>query len=79
MDLALFEENFQILRKSSGKWVDKQLVMMTAAQCAAKGKRINESDFKHVLDKVKKSSSAFSPFSSGSRAASPDLTRTRSA
>lgn len=61
MDLALFQENFEILRKSSGKWVDKQLVMMTAAQCAAKGKRINESDFKHVIDKVKKSSSAFSP------------------
>ena len=61
MDLALFQENFEILRKSSGKWIDKQLVMMTAAQCAAKGKRINESDFKHVIDKVKKSSSAFSP------------------
>src|SRR3954447_19459331 len=61
MDLALFQENFEILRKSSGKWIDKQLVMMTAAQCAAKGKRINESDFKHVIDKVKKSSSTFSP------------------
>ena len=34
MNLALFQENFDILRKSSGKWVDKRLVMMTAAQCS---------------------------------------------
>ena len=59
MNLALFQENFDILRKYSGKWIDKQLVMMTVAQYAAKGKRINESDFKHVLDKVKKSWSPY--------------------
>ncbi len=61
MDLALFEENIEILRNSSGKWVDKRLVMMTATQSAAKGKRIIGSDFTNVIEKVKKSSSAFSP------------------
>ena len=61
MDIALFQENIEILRNSSGKWVDKRLVMMTAAQSAAKGKRIIGSDFTNVIEKVKKSSSVFSP------------------
>lgn len=61
MDLALFQENLDILHNSSGKWVDKRLVMMAAAQSAAKGKRIIASDFTNVIEKVKKSSSAFSP------------------
>jgi Protein of unknown function (DUF4003) len=61
LNISLFEENMEILRNSGAKWVDKRLVMMTAAQSTAKGKRIIGSDFKHVLDKVKNSSSAFSP------------------
>jgi hypothetical protein len=61
MDIALFQENIEILRNSSGKWVDKRLVMMTAAQSAAKGKRIIGSDFTNVIEEVKKSSSMFSP------------------
>ena len=61
MDIALFQENIEILRNSGGKWVDKRLVMMTAAQSTAKGKRIIGSDFKNVIEKVKNSSSAFSP------------------
>ncbi len=61
MDIALFQENIEILRNSSGKWVDKRLVMMTAAQSTAKGKRIIDSDFKNVIEKMKNSSSAFSP------------------
>jgi len=61
MNISLFEDNMEILRNSGGKWVDKRLVMMTAAQSTAKGKRIIGSDFKHLLDKVKNSSSAFSP------------------
>jgi hypothetical protein len=61
MDIALFQDNVEILRNSSGKWVDKRLVMMTAAQSAAKGKRIIGSDFTNVIEKVKKSSSVFSP------------------
>ncbi len=61
MDIALFQENIEILRQSGGKWIDQRLVMMTAAQCTAKGKRINGTDFKNVIEKVKKSSSAFSP------------------
>lgn len=61
MDLALFEENLEILRNSSGKWVDKRIVMMTAAQCTAIGKRIIAMDFTNVIEKVKRSSSAFSP------------------
>ena len=61
MDIALFQDNVEILRNSSGKWVDKRLVMMTATQSAAKGKRIIGSDFTNVIEKVKKSSSVFSP------------------
>ncbi len=64
MDIALFQENIEILRKSSGKWVDKRIVMMTAAQSAAKKKRINHSDFRHLIEKVKESSSSFSPLRS---------------
>lgn len=61
MNLALFEENLEVLRNSSGKWVEKRIVMMAAAQCAVKGKRVIGSDFTNVIEKVKKSSSAFSP------------------
>lgn len=64
MEISLFQENMETLLGSSGKWVDKQLVMMTAAQSAAKKKRINQSDFQNVVEKVKKSTSAFSPLRS---------------
>ncbi|WP_428910037.1 DUF4003 family protein [Niallia sp. Krafla_26] len=61
MEISLFQENMETLQNSGGKWVDKRLVMMTAAQSAAKKKRIISSDFRNVVEKVKKSSSAFSP------------------
>lgn len=61
MDISLFQENIDILKSFGGKWVDARLVMMTAAQCAAKGKRINGTDFKQLAEMVKKSASAFSP------------------
>lgn len=60
MNINLFEENIEIL-KGVGKWVDSRLIFMTAAQLAAKGKRVNELDFKQTADAVKKSASAFSP------------------
>ena len=64
MDIALFQDNVEILRNSSGKWVDKRLVMMTAAQSAAKGKRIIGSDFTNVIEKVKNSSFCVFPIKS---------------
>ena len=61
VDIGLFQENMEILHSSGGKWIDKRLVMMTASQSTAKGKRINGVDFKEVTEKIKSSSSAFSP------------------
>lgn len=60
MNMSLFEENIETLRNVS-KWVDTRLVLMTAAQLTAKNILINENDFKHIADSVKKSASVFSP------------------
>lgn len=64
MDKALFEMNVEILRRAVGNRMDRRLVMMTAAQFAAKGKKIDGNAFIKVSDSLKKSASFFSPLRS---------------
>lgn len=64
MEKVLFEENVEVLRKAAGNWMDRRLVIMTAAQFAAKGKQIDGNAFIKVSDSVKKSVSIFSPLRS---------------
>lgn len=64
MKTALFEENVEILRRAVGNWMDRRLVIMTAAQFTAKGKKIDGSAFLKVSDSLKKSASFFSPLRS---------------
>jgi len=64
MEKMLFEENVEVLRRAAGNWMDRRLVMMAAAQFAAKGKRIDGKAFIKVSDSLKKSASLFSPLRS---------------
>lgn len=61
MDIKLLEENTAILRKKEGKWIDKRLVLLTAAQFAARQQPINMEAFKSLSANIKKSGSMFSP------------------
>ena len=64
MEKVLLEENVEILRRAVGSWMDRRLVIMTAAQFASKGKKIDGGSFLKVSDSVKKSVSFFSPLRS---------------
>ena len=61
MDTNLFEENTDILRQKAGMWIDKRLVLLTAAQFAAKQKQVDGEAFTALSTKIKKSGSIFSP------------------
>ncbi|OLN23989.1 hypothetical protein BTO30_00785 [Domibacillus antri] len=61
VEVKLLEENAAILRKTAGKWMDKRLVLLTAAQFAARQERIDEREFTAVSNKIKKTGSIFSP------------------
>ncbi|WP_050179937.1 DUF4003 family protein [Domibacillus robiginosus] len=61
MNTQLLEENTKILRQTAGKWIDKRLVLLTAAQFAARGQQIDEETFTALSTKIKKSGSIFSP------------------
>ncbi|WP_102272677.1 DUF4003 family protein [Cytobacillus massiliigabonensis] len=61
MEKRLLEENIEVLRRAAGNWMDRRLVLMTAAQFAAKGKKIDGHTFVKVSDLVKSSTSMFSP------------------
>ncbi|MED3552497.1 DUF4003 family protein [Cytobacillus praedii] len=61
MEKRLLEENIEVLRRAAGNWMDRRLVLMTAAQFAAKGKKIDGQAFIKVSDLVKSSASMFSP------------------
>ncbi len=61
MEKTLFEKNVDILRQTAGKWIDKRLVLLTAAQFAAKQELIDGKEFTAVTDKLKKAVSIFSP------------------
>lgn len=50
MEKTLLEENVEILRNAMGNWVHKQLILMTAAQFAAKGQKIDGNAFIKVSD-----------------------------
>ncbi|QED46259.1 DUF4003 family protein [Cytobacillus dafuensis] len=64
MEKALLEENVEVLKQAVGSWMDRRLVLMTASQFAAKGKRMDGTAFLKVSDLVKKSTSFFSPLRS---------------
>lgn len=64
MEINLLEENVEILRRAVGSRMDRRLVIMTAAQFASKGKKIDGGSFLKVSDTVKKSVSFFSPLRS---------------
>ncbi|WNS81355.1 DUF4003 family protein [Domibacillus sp. DTU_2020_1001157_1_SI_ALB_TIR_016] len=61
MNIKLLEENTAILRKKEGKWIDKRLVLLTAAQFAARQQPIDMEAFKALSANIKKSGSMFSP------------------
>lgn len=61
MEGKLIEENVNILRKTAGKWADKRLVLLTAAQFAARQELIDGQAFMFLSNKIKKTGSVFSP------------------
>ncbi|MFE8698481.1 DUF4003 family protein [Cytobacillus sp. FJAT-53684] len=61
MEKRLLEDNVEVLRQATGSWMDRRLVLMTAAQFAAKGQKVDGQAFLKVSDLVKKSASMFSP------------------
>lgn len=61
MEKKLLEENIEVLRRAAGSWMDRRLVLLTAAQFAAKGQKVNGQAFVKVSDLVKSSTSMFSP------------------
>lgn len=61
MDITLMERNTEVLRQTAGKWVDKRLVLLTAAQFAARNELINGQEYMNFSVKLKKAGSFFSP------------------
>ncbi len=61
VDGNLIEENVAILRKTAGKWMDKRLVLLTAAQFAARQEQIDGQTFTSLSNKIRKTGSIFSP------------------
>ena len=61
MNVTIMEQNTDVLRRTAGKWIDKRLVLLTAAQFAAKQKQIDGEEFTALSNKLKKSASIFSP------------------
>ncbi|WP_046178195.1 DUF4003 family protein [Domibacillus tundrae] len=61
MNVTMLEQNTDMLRRTAGKWVDKRLVLLTAAQFAAKQEQIDVEEYTVLSNKLKKSGSLFSP------------------
>ncbi|WP_046174369.1 DUF4003 family protein [Domibacillus indicus] len=61
MNITMLEQNTDVLRRTAGKWIDKRLVLLTAAQFAARQKEIDEKEFIEMSSRLKKSGSVFSP------------------
>jgi hypothetical protein len=56
MNMTMLEQNTEVLRRTSGKWVDKRLVLLTAAQFAAKQESIDVEGHRQIALELRGSS-----------------------